>query len=70
MELNKTSLLLIVWLSLVFSTFICGMWIGFSGEPIELGDKLFHIGLAALTLISTLWIFKTFLKTDSKEVYN
>lgn len=70
MNLTIKTFSIIIWLSLVFSTFICGIWIGFSSEMIELSDKIFHMGLASLTIISTLWIFKISSKTELKGVSN
>ncbi|MHA2095560.1 MAG: hypothetical protein ACW98F_13150 [Candidatus Hodarchaeales archaeon] len=54
MNLSTIEKSMLIATGLLFAfTFICGMWIQFSGEEIALGDVLFHIGLAVLTTVST-----------------
>jgi hypothetical protein len=54
MSLSTTEKGMLIVTGLLFAfTFICGMWLQFSGEEITFGDVLFHIGLAVLTTVST-----------------
>lgn len=53
-DLNLFEIVLLGFTGLTFfSTIVCGLWLGFSGEQVDLGAKIFHIGSAVLTLVST-----------------
>jgi hypothetical protein len=62
-KINKIEISLIV-LTIIFyfTTIVCGFYLGFSGLEVTLGDKIFHLTFAGLSVLSSFVTFYLLLK--------